>query len=279
MAHLIDGRSIAADIREQVKEAVRHAQKTTRLAVILVGEDPASALYVSLKEKAAEEVGIAFEKQVYANDVSEEKILTHILSLNERKDVDAVLIQLPLPPHLNTDRIIGAMDPKKDVDGFHPANIQALKEHTDATPPVLVEVILRLIETTRVTLKDAHTVILANSAVFAEPLVTTLENQGIEATVCMRPFDANDVTQKTLGADIVISAVGEPNIITGDMIKDGAVVIDVGTTRLPNNRIVGDVSAADFEERNIWLTPVPGGVGPMTVAVLLKRTLELAEKR
>lgn len=278
MAHLIDGRSLAAKIREQVKNAVKKTTKTPRLAVVLVGDDPASMLYVSLKEKTAEEVGVAFEKQIFAKDASEENILAHIRSLNERKDVDAILIQLPLPEYLDTNRIIKEINPAKDVDGFHPANIQSLKENADATPPVLVEVILKLIETTSVSLRDANVVILANSTVFADPLSSALQNHNAHVEVCMRPFSVAEVTEKTKNADIVITALGDPHFVTSDMVKDNAVVIDVGTTRV-NEKILGDVKADDFENRNIWLTPVPGGVGPMTVAIMFKRTLELAEKR
>ncbi|MDP3245089.1 MAG: bifunctional 5,10-methylenetetrahydrofolate dehydrogenase/5,10-methenyltetrahydrofolate cyclohydrolase [bacterium] len=275
---LIDGKAIAEKIHTEIAEKVRLLNTKPGLAVILVGNDPASRLYVSLKEKACARAGIHFEKHVFGADEPEQNLLAQISSLNIRPDIHGILVQLPLPPSYNTDKIIAAVNPKKDVDGFHPKNLKLL--------PVTTKAVATLLKSIGVALLNKNAVILANSQTFALPIKTYLENQGVKTKIIF--YNPNLSISQSLNlsqTDILITAVGQPKIIKPEMIKDGAIVVDVGTNRVncgtedrPYWKTVGDVDAESLKQKTGFLTPVPGGVGPVTVAMLLENIFWLAQQ-
>lgn len=269
MAILLDGRALAAVIREKMKQRIAILPSQPGLAVILVGTDPASHTYVTIKQKACEELGIRFEKFVYPANESEESILRQIQILNTRKDIHGILVQLPLP-NQDTDRLIQAIDPKKDVDGFHPENIARLKQGAIAIAPAVALGIMKLID---LAVKNVHGLraVIVSSPLFAEPLVALLNERRI--TVDVFQEESTELNVKTCCADILIVAEGHPALITGDMVKPGAIVIDVGTTKR-NKKLLGDVDQESVEPVAGFLTPVPGGVGPMTVAMLMVNVLK-----
>lgn len=250
--HRIDGRALARRIRDEATTLIRERNITPGLAVILVGDDAASHLYVNLKERACADVGIHFEKHLLSPDTSEDKILETISSLNQRKDIHGILVQLPLPDALNETKVIQAIHPSKDVDGFH--------SETHLTPGLATGIIMLAKEPGK-PLAGKSFVIMANSDIFRKPLEKLLMNEGAISII------------ETKKADIVIIAVGKPNSLTRDMIKEGAIIIDVGTNRI-GETVVGD--AGNLDGVAGALTPVPGGVGPMTVAMLIRNTVELA---
>jgi len=266
---LLDGRALAQTIREKIKQRVAALPSSPGLAVILVGADPASHTYVSIKQKACEEVGIRFEKYLYFASESEETIINKIHELNAREDIHGILVQLPLPDQ-DTDRVIAEIDPNKDVDGFHPENISKLRLGEPALAPAVALGILKLIDSTNEPL-SGKTATIISSERFAEPIVALLRERGVVSHVC--PEENLDMKEHTLQSDILIVAEGHPNFVTGDMIKHGAIVIDVGTTKV-GDKLIGDVDRESVEKVAGYLTPVPGGVGPMTVAMLLVNVLK-----
>ncbi len=268
MAQILDGKTQSATIRAKIKERVTSLTTPPGLAVILVGNDPASHTYVSIKQVACEEVGIHFEKFLYPENESEEVIISKIHELNMRDDIHGILVQLPLPSQ-SADKMILEIDPKKDVDGFHPVNLQNLKKGENAIVSAVALGVMRLIRSATTKLDGLEATIVA-SPLFSEPLILLLQESGVHVTV-VNSLDPS-LTQKTK-SDILIVAVGEPNLITKEMIKPGAVVIDVGTTRL-QGVLYGDVDFEHVREAAGFLTPVPGGVGPMTVAMLLVNVLK-----
>lgn len=272
MTKPLDGRALGARIRDKIKAHVSQMTTKPRLAVILVGDDPASHLYVSLKRRACEEAGIGFELWQYRADEPETALLAKIDELNDRGDVTAILVQLPLPTQ-NADRVIARIHPNKDVDGFHPENLRALAEGRPGIVSALALGIVKLVdEGTKMTRGTEGTrAAIVGSVLFAEPLRYLLAEQGVFAER-IDPDDA-ELADKTKTADVLIVAVGRPGLITGDMMRPGAVVIDVGTTKV-GTRIVGDVDAASVDGVARALSPVPGGVGPMTVAMLLVNVLK-----
>ena len=269
---LIDGKKLAEAIRREVKEQIETQGLRPGLAVILGGDDPASHLYVGLKERSCREVGIRFEKFIFPAGVPEETVIETIEAVNGRSDIHGILVQLPLPEGLDENRVVRAIDPRKDVDGFHPENLRLLRTGNPRLVPGVARGIVALIEATGVPLAGKTAALLVNSATFAEPIVALLRARGADSTVIL----AKEVAEKTTemkNADILIVAIGQPKFIRGEMIKKGAVIIDIGTTRV-GDRTVGDVDAESVATRAGWLSPVPGGVGPMTVAMLLKNVLE-----
>jgi methylenetetrahydrofolate dehydrogenase (NADP+)/methenyltetrahydrofolate cyclohydrolase len=261
---IIDGRAIAGGIRAAVASRIAALGFRPGLGVVLVGDDPASHLYVALKEKACLEAGIYFERRDFQADASQDAIVEAIRGFDARDDIDAVLVQLPLPPQMDADAAVSAIDPAKDVDGFHAENLMAYFEGRGAAPG-LIEAISTLLDAGGAP-AEGMSCVLAKSAVFSAPLETMLSRRGLPPTE-----DCRD-------ADVVVTALGKPESLKAETIKPGAIVIDVGTTRALG-RTVGDADAASLEGVASALTPVPGGVGPMTVAMLLKKTLELAEAR
>ncbi|MEK7655805.1 MAG: bifunctional 5,10-methylenetetrahydrofolate dehydrogenase/5,10-methenyltetrahydrofolate cyclohydrolase [Patescibacteria group bacterium] len=274
--NLIDGRTLAREIRENVKREIAELGLHPRLGVLLVGDDPSSHIYVNLKEKAAKEAGIETDIQRLPADVPDRELDGLIKDWNDDPSYDAILIQLPLPAGHGTDGLIATMDPKKDVDGFHPQNLFAIKQGEGEIFPPVHESILRLIGASGTDLRGSHAVIIANSDTFSGPLTRLLEKGGsIVATMSADDLDS-DVLKN---ADIVVIAIGRAGFLKREMIKDGACVIDVGTNRLTDGKIVGDVDAENMKNATGWLSPVPGGVGPLTVALLLNNVLKLAKRR
>lgn len=269
MAEALKGRVLAASIHEKTKARIEKLGNPPGLAILLVGDDPASHLYVNLKEKAAKDVGIYFEKHLYDADVSTKKLVKDIKKLNKRDDIHGILVQLPLPDQ-DEDEVIQAIDWKKDVDGFHPKSRQALQKGEPGLVPPVSLAIMRLIDASRQPLKGKTATIIANNEIFASPLITLLEERGVGAQFVSSGDSA--IAAKARAADIIIVAVGKLDFITTDMVKDGAIVIDVGTNK-KDGKTVGDV-APEVNDVAGFLSSVPGGVGPLTVVYLLTNVLK-----
>lgn len=282
---IIDGKSLATKLRQEIGGKVRLLDTKPGLAVILVGNDPASHLYVSLKEKACAEAGIHFEKYLFEASEPEQNIIKQILSLNTRRNINAILLQLPLPSHYNTDKIITTINPQKDVDGFHCDNLNLLQQDKHCLIPVTTKAAMALIQSTGVDLKGKLAVILANSEIFSMPIKFFLESHGVATKIIIyNPSTPLSEYTDLPQADILITAIGRAKAVTADLIKDGAIVIDVGTNRIncgteemPCWKTMGDVDPTNLPEKNGFYTPVPGGVGPVTVAMLLQNILQLQE--
>lgn len=288
-AQLISGRDIAADIRAEVKARVSELAAgdgpVPGLATVLVGEDPASQLYVGMKNKAAKEAGIHSRQITLAADTSEDELLGLVAGLNADPEIHGILVQLPLPSQIDEQKVLLAVDPDKDVDGFHPVNVGRLATgdpHVLApcTPRGVVEMLLRTGNDPR----GKHVVIVGRSNIVGRPMASLLLRRGAggDATVTVAHSRTADLGAITRLADIVIVAVGRPGTITADMVRPGAVVIDVGTNRVdaPDTdrgyKVVGDVDFEAVRQVASWITPVPGGVGPMTIAMLLSNTVDAA---
>lgn len=275
-ARILDGRSIAQEILREVRLEVAELTKRTGsvpcLATVLVGNDPASTTYVRNKVRACEEVGIVSVRRDLPADLSQEALLHEIARLNRDPSVHAVLVQLPLPPHISERRVLEAVLPDKDVDGFHPSNLGGLL----AGSPLFVAStplgILELLTRSNVMIEGKHAVIVGWSVVVGKPTAFLLLLQQATVTICH--IKTRDLGFHTRQADILVVAAGKPGLVTGSMVKEGAVVIDVGVNRLADGGIVGDVSFSEVAEKVSLITPVPGGVGPMTVAMLLKNTVQ-----
>ncbi len=275
-AKIIDGKSIAARVRGEVREEIAELGIKPGLGVILVGDDPASHLYVSLKEKACAEVGIKMEKRLFPASAKEKEVVAAVNKFNRRDDIDGILVQLPLPAPLDEDRVIAAIDPAKDADGFHPDNVAALMKGQPTILPGLVAGIMELITASTEDLTDEIAVVVGNSRTFFEPLAVVLRHAGLTPQF-LTPADPN-LAEILKTAKVVIVAVGKARFVKGDMIRQGAVVIDVGTNKV-DGKTVGDVDFDSVKEVAGHVSPVPGGVGPMTVAMLLVNTVALAKRR
>ena len=288
-AHIIDGKQVAAEMRQELASSVSKLKAergiTPGLAVILVGEDPASQSYVTAKEKACAEIGInSFDNRLPAN-TTEKELLDLIQRFNEDSNVHGILVQLPLPAHIDENRVITAISPEKDVDGFTPVNVGRMvigqKAYLPCTPHGIVQLLLR----NGVKLDGAHAVIVGRSNIVGKPLANLLIQKAPtgNATVTLCHTRTRDLASFTRQADILIAAAGRPHTITADMVKEGAAVIDVGVNRVPapdkpkGYRLVGDVDFDAVKEKASFITPVPGGVGPMTITMLLYNTVEAAE--
>lgn len=279
-AILIDGKATAKEIRAGIKErcaALVARGVTPGLAVVLVGEDPASQIYVRNKERACTAAGIHSETIRMPGDTTQEALEVKIQMLNADVEIDGILVQLPLPEGLDERRILALIDPKKDVDGFHVQNMGALATGTAGFVPGTPKGCMELIRRTGLSLAGKEAVVVGRSNIVGKPMALLLLQQNATVTVCHSR--TADLAAHTRRADVLVAAVGKAGFITGDMIKPGAVVIDVGINRVDEHKVVGDV---DFESANEvagYLTPVPGGVGPMTIAMLLENTMESAEAR
>ncbi len=272
MAQIIDGKTIAEKIKADLAQEIFTNFLRPSLAVLLIGDDPASRLYVSLKKKACQQVGIQFHEYLLPETISEDKVLESINFLNQDETVDAILVQLPLPKHLNTNVIIEAINPNKDVDGFHPANIKKILAGTNTFIPGLALGIIKLLEATQENLSGKQAVIIAKNDVFYQPLTKILADKKISAQL-VDPKNP-DLSKYTSQADILIVAIGQAFFIKANMVKNNAIVIDIGTNKV-GETVVGDVDYSDVFEKVGHITPVPGGVGPMTVAMLLYNTVQL----
>ncbi len=278
-ARIIDGRAIAQQIKTEVANAVQmlihQGLRVPGLAVIIVGKDPVSKVYVNHKRKACEQVGFLSQHYDLPANVSEEKLLRLIAELNQDDQVDGILVQLPLPDHIDPDRVIEAIAPSKDVDGFHPYNLGLLAQRRPKLRPCTPKGVMTLLQRTVKDIAGLHAVIVGASNIVGRPMSMELLLAKCTATVCHR--FSRDITHIARQADIVIAAVGKPGLVTADWVKPGAIVIDVGINRLSNGKLVGDVDYDSVSQVAGWITPVPGGVGPMTVATLLENTLYAAQ--
>ncbi len=274
--HIIDGKVIAKDFRAQVAAHVRKLGSTPRLAVILVGEHPASLIYVQNKQKAAQEVGIDVDVYQLSPTVAEKTVLDLIAELNAKQEVNGILLQLPVPPHLDSMRLIEAIDPRKDVDGLHPENVGKMVTGQPAMIPCTPLGCVYLLQQVHGSLAGKHAVVVGRSALVGRPLAQLLLREN--CTVTQAHSKTVDLAHVCRQGDILVSAVGKPGLITKDFVKEGATVIDVGINRLEDGKIVGDVLFLDMMGRAAHVTPVPGGVGPMTIAMLLFNVVKAADQ-
>jgi methylenetetrahydrofolate dehydrogenase (NADP+)/methenyltetrahydrofolate cyclohydrolase len=297
--HLIDGRAIAAKLREEVRlraEEVKRRGVVPCLAVVLAGNDPASVSYVRGKRKALAEAGMEGRDIRLPAEVSEGELLALVAGLNADAKVHGILVQLPLPPHIREEAVIEAIDPAKDVDCFHPVSLGRLLRGQAGFAPCTPAGIVALLETLKIPIAGSHAVVVGRSNIVGKPLAMLLAGRGLNATVTICHTATKDLASYTRQADILIAAAGKPGLITGDMIKEGAAVIDVGLTKKGDEKgdshhfsgaggqkgdshLFGDVVFDEAAAKAGWLTPVPGGVGPMTIAMLMRNVVLAAEKR
>ena len=278
-AQLLDGNALSKKLRAEI--AARAAIVTAKgvrpgLAVIVVGDNPASQVYVRNKVKACEDVGFHSVLEPYPADLGEEELLARIATLNADPAIHGILVQLPLPEHIAAERVLEAIAPEKDVDGFHVSNAGALMVGKPEFIPCTPYGCMKILESIEYPIRGARAVVVGASNIVGKPMAMLLLQAGATVTICNSK--TRDLAHHTKDADILVVATGKPKMISGDMIKNGAVVIDVGINRLPDGKLCGDV---DFDTAKYvagWITPVPGGVGPMTITMLLMNTLEAAEK-
>lgn len=278
-AQILDGNKISKEIKEELKMEVAQLKEkgvTPGLAVILVGEDPASKVYVGRKAKGCEEIGVYSEVHRLAEDTKEEELLALIDKLNNSDKIHGILVQLPLPKHINEKAVINAISLAKDVDGFHPANVGNMIIGDECFLPCTPHGCMVMLEKAGFDLKGKKAVVVGRSNIVGKPMSMLLLQAHATVTICHSR--TADLAAEVKQADVVIAAVGRPEMITGDMIKEGAIVIDVGINRLDDGRLVGDVHFDSAKEIASWITPVPGGVGPMTIVMLLKNTVESARR-
>ena len=287
-ARIIDGKQVAKEMREELKVKVATLKEqgiVPGLAVILVGEDPASKSYVSAKEKACEEIGVFSDDNRLPADVTQEELMAIVEAKNNDPKINGILVQLPLPSHLNESEVLLAIDPDKDVDGFHPINVGKMVVGEKAFLPCTPHGVVQLLARSGVEIEGAHVVVVGRSNIVGKPVANMLlqKKENANATVTLCHTRTKDMAHFTKQADIIIAAAGRPNTVTADMVKDGVVVIDVGVNRVEDAtkkrgyRLVGDVDFDAVKEKASLITPVPGGVGPMTITMLLFNTVESAE--
>jgi len=298
MAKLINGNKISADIKNEIKQEVSELERTKGikpgLAVILVGDNPASKVYVANKQKGCEEVGFASESIKMPDTVSTQDVLAEIEKLNSRKDIHGILVQLPLPSQVNKNLILEAISPEKDVDGFHPVNMGRLVAQQDCLVPATPSGIIQMLKREGVNIKGANATMVGHSELVGKPLTLLLLNEWATVTICH--IETRDLKMHTKDADILVVATGVPYLIKEDMVKEGAIVIDVGINKIAKEKanpellqwrkedfdtkgstLIGDVDFLKIEPKASMITPVPGGVGPMTIAMLLSNTLKAAK--
>ncbi len=273
----IDGRALAKSILSSVKSHCASSSTRPGLAIILVGDDPASVTYVRLKEEAAAQVGIHAEVHRFPATVDEATVLQKIQSLNANPAISGMIVQLPLPSQLNADTVVSAIDPAKDADGFHKTNLERYKQNAPgALAPGLCDGVWALAQVPGSPLNGKKAVVLANGPIFAEPMAMLLTRVGMDVSVLYPPFQ--NFTQTTHAADLIVIAIGKANFLKAEHVKPGIIIVDVGFNRV-NGKVVGDVDSQSMQNLPGWLTPVPGGVGPVTVAMLLERTMRLAKNQ
>ena len=273
MAIIIDGKKISTEIKDELKEKVASLNKDITLCVIQVGSDPASTIYVNNKKKACEYIGIKSLSYELPNETTEEELIGLVEELNNQPNVNGILVQLPLPKHINEDKIIQTIAPHKDVDGFHPENVGRLsigqKGFVSCTPAGIVQLLKRY----NIPIEGKECVVVGRSNIVGKPIAMLMLRENATVTVChSRTKDLKEITKR---ADILIVAIGKPKFITKEYVKEGAVVIDVGIHRNEDNKLCGDVDFDDVIEKVSAITPVPGGVGPMTIAMLMHNCVKL----
>lgn len=280
MGQIIDGKAISAEIRQHIKarveQRITEGKRAPGLAVVLVGNNPASEVYVGAKRRACEEVGFKSVSHNLGDNTTQEELLALIEELNDDDTIDGILVQLPLPEQISSDAIIEAIHPDKDVDGFHPYNIGRLALRKPVLQPCTPKGIMTLLEKTGETIKGRHAVIVGASNIVGRPMGLELLLAGSTVTTTHR--FTKGLESFVRQADIVVVAVGKPNFIPGEWIKQGAIVIDVGINRMEDGKLCGDVEYATAAQNASWITPVPGGVGPMTICTLLENTLQAADE-
>lgn len=272
---IIDGKAVSKAVRERVAketEELKAKGVTPGLAVIIVGEDPASQVYVRNKEKACEEVGFYSEKFALPENTTQQELNSLVMELNERKDINGILCQLPLPSHLNDKEVINLINPIKDVDAFHPVNVGAIMIGDYNFLPCTPAGVMELIHSTGVDVAGKKAVVIGRSNIVGKPMAMLLLHEN--ATVEITHSKTQNLAEITSGADILVAAIGKAKFVGADMVKDGAVVIDVGMNRDENGKLCGDVDFDAVKDKCSYITPVPGGVGPMTVATLIENTLQ-----
>lgn len=275
-AKIIDGKKIAASIQQKVaneiQELISKKLRAPGLAVIIVGDDPASKIYVEKKRQACRELGFFSKAYDLSKNISEKELLKLINDLNRNSEIDGILVQLPLPQHIDINKVIEAVSPNKDVDGFHPYNIGRLSIGYPLFRPCTPKGIMTLLQSTETELTGKNAVIIGASNIVGKPMAMELINATCTVTICHQT--TKNLSSIIKQADIIISATGVAQLVKGDWIKAGSIVIDIGISKLPNGKIVGDVNFEEAKKVAGWITPVPGGVGPMTVAMLMENTLD-----
>jgi len=277
---VIDGKGLANEIKLDIKNEVKSLNSNNifpKLAVIMVGNDSASRIYVNNKSKACEKVGIAFEEFIYDEDISQKMLIDKIKELNEDKSINGILLQCPIPKNLNLNEALSTIDPDKDVDGFNPVNVGRLCVGEDTFISCTPYGIMKMFEKYNIELCGKHTVVIGRSNIVGKPLIQCLLRKNATVTVCHSKTE--DLEHYTREADVLISAIGKPMIVRENMVKRGVVVIDVGISRLEDGKIVGDVDFDNVSKKASFITPVPGGVGPMTIAMLLSNVVKATKKQ
>jgi methylenetetrahydrofolate dehydrogenase (NADP+)/methenyltetrahydrofolate cyclohydrolase len=278
-AKIIDGKAIAQEVRAEWKvraDALKARGITPGLAVIIVGEDPASRIYVANKVKACAELGLYSEHIALPAETSEATLLAKITTLNNDPKIHGILVQLPVPKHINSSKVLDAINPEKDVDGFHPVNVGALVTGNIRYAPCTPYGCMQLLEKSGVSIEGKHAVVVGRSNIVGKPMALLLLQANATVTICTSK--TVDLAKHTRDADILVVATGRAKMISGDMIKPGAAVIDVGMNRMENGKLCGDVDFDAAKEIAGWITPVPGGVGPMTITMLMANTVQAAER-
>lgn len=273
-AKIIDGKAISAAVKEQVRDEIARDNLTVGLAVVIVGDDPASRVYVNNKKKACEFCGIKSYEYALPAETTQDELLELVDTLNADKNVNGILVQLPLPEHLDEKAVIERISPNKDVDAFHESNVGRIMIGNYSFLPCTPAGCMELIHSTGVEVAGKECVVIGRSNIVGKPMAMLLLHENGTVTICHSK--TRDLAEVCRRADILVAAVGRPNFVTADMVKPGAVVIDVGINRLENGKLCGDVKFDEVSETAGWITPVPGGVGPMTIAMLMRNTVTAA---
>jgi len=280
MAVLMDGKALAQKVRENVKNEVEKLKEegiNPKLSVIMVGNDSASAVYVKNKSNACQKAGIEFDEYLLPEDTKEDDLIELIEKLNNDDSVHGILLQSPVPKHINIDRAFDTISPKKDVDGFNAVNVGRLTIGQDCFISCTPYGVIKLLEEYNIEIEGKRAVVIGRSNIVGKPMLQCLLSKNATVTVChSRTKDLASVVRE---ADIVVAAIGKPNFITGDMIKEGAAIIDVGINRMDDGKLLGDVNFAEAEPKASYITPVPGGVGPMTIAMLVENVVKAAKQK
>jgi methylenetetrahydrofolate dehydrogenase (NADP+) / methenyltetrahydrofolate cyclohydrolase len=275
-ARIIDGKAVARGVEQEVAAEVGRLPWRPGLVAVRVGDDPASEIYVRNKAKKAEELGFGGGQRVFPETLSEADLLAEVDRLNRDDSVDGILVQLPLPKHIDAQKVLEAIDPAKDVDGFHPMNVGRLHLGRPTLAPCTPSGVMRLIDSTGQKIEGKHAVVVGRSDIVGKPQAALLLQRNATVTIChSRTVDIGAITRQ---ADILVAAIGKPRFVTADMLKPGSIIIDVGINRV-DGKLTGDVDFANAKEVAGWITPVPGGVGPMTIAMLMRNTLTAGQWR
>lgn len=270
MYKIIDGKAISAAVKAEVKSDIEKLNLEPRLIVILVGDNPASQVYVNNKAKACEEVGIFSRTIVCSSEITQEELITTIEELNDNPRCNGILVQLPLPSHINEKAVLEAISPEKDVDAFHPVNVGKIMQGKYEFAPCTPAGIMEMLERENISVEGKHCVVVGRSNIVGKPMSMLLLHKNATVTICHSK--TTNLEEICRSADILVAAVGKPNFITNNMVKEGAILIDVGINRV-DGKLVGDIDFNNVKDKCSYITPVPGGVGPMTIAMLMKNTL------